>query len=235
MQQISTRVVGVKLSATQHLIRSVLTEFDEDFARQWDAAFAAGKSADESLQLLTVNGAQFPVIRLGWRQVGDWFATLYRRANQQFFADRLPTARLLWNRRFRAVGGRIQPESNLIEMSAAHFEACGVAALGAVLIHEQVHYSLFIDRMKFGHTAEFRRRSALLGLPDIRHEMPLPARLRKPSILHRYRCPCGRQIESLRKFRRPRACAACCMQHSDGRFDKRFQLRLIESIVVRGR
>lgn len=216
---------------THRILRNLLAEISSAAAATWDRAFEGRQVSDEPTKFITVNGARFPVIRLPWQQVGDWFEELYRRSNEQFFQARLPTAKLTWNRRFRNLGGRIQPKQGLIELSSAHYEACGVAALGAVLIHEQIHFSLFVEHLSSGHTPEFKRRSIALGLPNIRHEMPLPRRMQKPVQVHRYACGCGRVIESRRRFRQPRACVACCNQFARGKFDRRFQLRYVGSAM----
>jgi ribosomal protein L37AE/L43A len=43
-----------------------------------------------------------------------------------------------------------------------------------------------------------------------------------------YRCPsCGRDFPRVRRIRRGLACLACCRRHNRGRYDKRFQLRLV--------
>jgi predicted SprT family Zn-dependent metalloprotease len=187
-------------------------------------------SSAKSLQnapTVRVNGIDVPVLRLQWRNVGPFFEQLFDYSNRQHFRGHLPPCKLSWNKRFRRVGGRIDCRARLVELSAAHYESCGCAALGVVLLHEQVHLSLYEEGLAYGHTAEFKRRSLNLGLPDIHHEMPLPDRLRKPRCVHLYQCVCGTVVQSRIKFRKPRACATCCDRYSGGRYDRRFQLRYI--------
>lgn len=179
----------------------------------------------------TVNGIAVPIVRIGWQHVGRFYGELFASANDRLFNGRLPACRLSWNRRFRNLGGRIDCRQNLIELSSAHFEACGAPALGIVLIHEQIHLSLSTDHLSSGHTPEFKRRSLALGLPSIHHAMPLPQRLRRPRRVHVYRCACGKEVQSRVRFRQPRACAACCRRHANGRFDRRFLLEYIGAEV----
>lgn len=174
-----------------------------------------------------VNGLATPIVRVAFSKLGAYFERIYTDANQAFFQNQLPACKIAWNRRFRNLGGRIDCRRRLLELSAAHFEACGAVALGVVLIHEQIHLSLFEQGLPSGHTPLFKARSCAIGLTDIHHAMPLPARLKKPAILHLYQCRCGKVIESPRRFRTPRACTACCNQFNSGRYDVRFALRLI--------
>jgi predicted SprT family Zn-dependent metalloprotease len=99
--------------------------------------------------------------------------------------------------------------------------------MGIVLVHEMIHLALFADRLSFGHTPEFKRRSRALGLPGIYHELPLPNRMVRAKR-YVYGCPCGARVESRVKFRQPRACGRCCRRFARGRFDPRFVLTLCE-------
>src|SRR5690606_1101234 len=105
--------------------------------------------------LVRVNGLAVPVIRLQWRNVSPFFELLFDIANKEHFSNTLPGCQLTWNKRFRRVGGRIDCRRRVVELSAAHFEACGCAALGVVLLHEQVHLSLYEEGLAYGHTPEF--------------------------------------------------------------------------------
>lgn len=193
----------------------------------------AGDWAESSGQV-SVNGIHVPVLRLGWSNVGPFFEELYRQANQELFENgSLPRCRLVWNKRFRNLGGRIDPQNRVLELSAAHYEACGAVALGVVLVHEQIHLALYEQGLPHGHTRAFKSLSGNLGLPSIHHEMPLPERLRPAPKLHWYRCRCGKVISSRIRFHKPRACAECCHRHAKGRYDSRFNLRYIGTFARR--
>lgn len=172
-----------------------------------------------------VNGINVPIVRVPWKVVEEFFDDVCSSANDRFFRHRLPHCRRTWNTRFRRLAGRIDCRSRHIELSSAHFEACGAGALAVVLVHELIHLSLFIDHRPYGHTAEFKARSERIGLPGIYHDLPLPERIERRRRIHLYTCPCGQRIESRVRFRSPRACADCCKRHADGKYDPRFRLQ----------
>lgn len=202
------------------VVRQVLEEVDPDRLPLLDQP-----------PTIVVNGVGVPVVRLRWQAIGDFFSRLFEVANGRLFGGTLPGCQIAWNPRFRNLGGRIDPQRRRLELSSAHFEACGAVALGIVLVHEQIHLALFEEQLPFGHTREFARRSAALGLPNIHHQMPLPERLRRPTPEHLYRCDRGHLVRSRVRFRTPRACAPCCDQHAQGRFDERFPLHYVRTIV----
>lgn len=205
---------------TLMVLAEALRACDRDAAKRFSAALA-----DPGSPRVIANGVSSPIIRLPWRQTSGFFEELFALSNERFFRGRLPACRISWNTRFRNLAGRITCRDRLIELSAPHFEACGPVALGIVLVHEQIHLSLWSQRRPYGHTAEFKWYSRELGLPLIHHQLPLPDRLARPRPVHVYRCRCGQEIESRVRFRSPRACAACCARHAGGRFDARFMLR----------
>lgn len=175
-----------------------------------------------------VNGLTVPVLRLPTDRVQPFLESVWRAGNMQFFSGALPDCPIEWNPRFRRVAGRIGCARRRVELSTAHYETCGPVALAVVLLHEQIHLSLWEDSLPFGHTTEFRRRSILMGMPGIYHELPLPERMARP--LHRYGCLCGWVTTSRVRFRTPRACSACCEKYNRGRYDERFNLRYLGSV-----
>lgn len=207
--------------AALQVIEEVLGSIEPAAAKQFVDSPTPGRPE------IVVNGLRVPVIRVGWSNVEPFFTMLFKVSNQRFFAGALPECRLGWNRRFRNLGGRIDCTRRRVELSAPHYEACGAAAIGVVLLHEMIHLSLFEERRPFGHTPLFKSRSVALGMPRIHHEMPLPDRLKGRRNTHLYACPCGAVIRSRIQFRAPRACAACCRRHAKGRYDARFQLRYV--------
>lgn len=183
---------------------------------------------------VVANGLPLPIVRIEWNQIDDFFDTLFDRANAELFRSSLPPCRRTWNRRFRSVAGRIECRSRTIELSSAHFEACGVAALGAVLIHEMIHLYLFEQRMPYGHNSAFKIMSRSAGLPSVYHELPLPTRLKRQRSWHLYRCSCGIELRSRVRFRTPRACASCCRRFNRSRYDERYRLQYVGRLDTRG-
>jgi predicted SprT family Zn-dependent metalloprotease len=203
---------------TLDVLWNSLGEIDPSAQERW-------LDAHSRLRPVHVNGVDVPIVRIPWSRVDDFFQLAFQQANNALFGGDLPPCRLRWNSRFRGVAGRIECRSRRIELSSAHFEACGVVALGVVLIHEQIHLSLFEHRLPFGHTGEFKRRSREVGLPEIHHALPLPDRIVRRRRLHRWACrTCGRVSTSKIRFRAPRACADCCGRFARGRYDARFNL-----------
>lgn len=206
------------------LLLDAMDRVDPSAGQRWRESSAI-ENADQASRVL-VNGVAVPVVRVARGDTEDFFDVVHELANEQFFDGGLPEYRRIWNRRFRSVAGRIDVRRQVIELSSAHDEACGSVALGIVYLHELIHLDLFVRGRPIGHTGEFKRLSRSLGMPDIRHQLPLPARLGKKR-LHRYACPTGCSLESLVRFRAPRACAACCRAYAGGRYDSRYRLRYL--------
>lgn len=205
---------------TLGLIGDVLGFVDPAAQLRW-------RSDDACAERVAVNGVAAPVVRLPWREVESFFDLLFDEANRRFFRERLPRCRRTWNRRFRRLAGRIDCARRHMELSSAHFEACGAGALAVVVVHEMVHLSLYVDRRPYGHTPEFKSRSYRLGLPGIYHDLPLPERIERSRRVYLYRCRCGAALESRVRFRTPRACAECCRRYGDGRYDERFRFEYV--------
>jgi len=75
------------------------------------------------------------------------------------------------------------------------------------------------------HGAEWQEACDDLGISgEARcHELELPGRQVRRQFV--YDCPaCGDQIERVKRFRGHVACHDCCTQHSNGKYDQRFQL-----------
>jgi predicted SprT family Zn-dependent metalloprotease len=204
------------------LVRSTAVELEPSLADQWDSKLESGET-------VSVNGATTPVLRLPFPKLKPFFREIFNRADRLWFGGSLPECSLSWNSRFRSLGGRIQCQERKIELSSAHFESCGPAALGLVLIHEQIHLWLYERRRSHGHTAEFRGKSLSIGLPNIHHAMPLPGRITDRMVFHLYVCPNGHEHRSRRRKRRTVACLICCRLYNRGRFDERFAFRYVRT------
>jgi hypothetical protein len=83
-----------------------------------------------------------------------------------------------------------------------------------------IHYWLWVRRRPYGHTPEFFEKMRILGTTRYN---PVP-RLRP--FRYVYRClACEGEYPARRKLG-PLACARCCKQHSNGKYDVRFRLEL---------
>lgn len=175
-----------------------------------------------------VNGVSVPVVHLESAKERDVFlADLYTQFNGEFYRSRLPIYAIEWSTRFRNLGGSIHYDRQLVRLSAAHHESCGIVAMGIVLAHELIHLSLHHDNLPSGHTGDFKARSKAIGLPGIYHQMPLPERFTKPKSAHRYLyyCPCCREaiFRSVRLSKKtPPACRKCCNKFNSGQWDQKF-------------
>lgn len=223
----ATQSFGTPCHRPSHPVLVIIDEVLRDLkespvAEDWSYRAGDGK--------VLANGVAVPVRRLSWPKIGPFFEQLYDRSNAALFQRRLPGCRLRWNRRFRSLAGRIQCRERILEISSAHFEACGAVALGVVVVHEQIHLALYESGLPSGHTRQFKHLSGAFGLPKIHHELPLPDRLRRATV-HLYRCVCGRVFESRIRFQKPRACSTCCAAHAGGRYDARFRLQYIGTNV----
>jgi predicted SprT family Zn-dependent metalloprotease len=108
-----------------------------------------------------------------------------------------------------------------IEIASYLLEEPNAAALVAdTLGHEMIHYWLWVRRRPYGHTPEFWQKMELMG---VNRYNTVP---RARPYRYIYVCPGCEGKYPARKRLGVLACARCCKQHGDGRFDARFKLRL---------
>ncbi len=136
------------------------------------SAFSDQQLTDAELGQVSVNGVTVPIVRLPGHDLLPFFEQLFASANASYFANALPSCSINWNKRLRSAGGRVFVHKRAIELSAIHYESAGAAALGIVLVHEQIHQYLFESGQRFGHTPAFRQISLRLGLPELTHVCP---------------------------------------------------------------
>ena len=164
-------------------------------------------------------------------------APLYDALNREFFGGTLPPCQIRWSRRLTRAAGNIRVETRVISLSAPllldafadgqTFTICGVecadseTALREILKHEMIHLWLYQWGLPPGHTAQFRAKARAIGQPKTRHGIALPT----PTNGWIYSCRnCGAQMARRRRASRAAACARCCREHGDGKFDARFVL-----------
>ena len=146
--------------------------------------------------------------------------------NEQSFEGDLPLPEIRWNPRLRTSAGRFIPghEQCVIEVASYLCEELQAERLiRDTLGHEMIHYWLFIRNRPYGHTPEFHRKMEEIGVSRYN---PVP---KHRPFKHCYECRTCSQRIFVRKRLRLAACASCCNEHSGGKFDARFKLRLLAS------
>ena len=162
-------------------------------------------------------------------------AEIFNKINAESFDAFLDPPQLLWNSRLRASAGRFIPGSRkflrarppTIEIASYLLEE--VQALDLIrdtVAHEMIHYWLWVRRRPYGHTPEFYARMRLMGVSRYN---TVPRNRRYKYI---YRClACAKEFPA-RKRLGVLACADCCRQHTEGKFDRRFLLELSTTIAM---
>jgi len=142
------------------------------------------------------------------------------------------TVRVEWNPRMRTAAGHADLQHARVSLNPRLFEH-GEIEIDRTLRHELAHLlaqSRAGRRRILPHGEEWRRACHDLGIGDEPrcHNLPFPINRRAHRYL--YRCPnCRADFQRVRRMHRTVACLACCRRYNRGRFDKRFQLRLIET------
>ncbi|MBS1958008.1 MAG: SprT-like domain-containing protein [Bdellovibrionales bacterium] len=146
--------------------------------------------------------------------------------NRTGFKSALPMPTLRWNSRLSTTAGRFIPDRRepVIEVAEYLLELENAEELVRDTIgHEMIHYWLWMKRRPYGHNAEFYKKMEELGVSRYN---PVP---RHRPFKHCYIClECDQRIW-VRKRLKGAACAACCNQYADGRYDSRYKLKLAET------
>ncbi|MFL6529081.1 MAG: SprT-like domain-containing protein [Chthoniobacterales bacterium] len=135
-----------------------------------------------------------------------------------------------WSGRLRSTAGRADYRRKLISLNPRLCEH-GAPEIERTFLHELAH---LLAHFRAGrrrippHGAQWRKACCDLGIAgEARcHALPFPVRRRQRPYL--YRCPkCSREFPRVQQIRRGLACLACCRRFNHGRYDKRFQLKLV--------
>ncbi|MCM2324669.1 MAG: SprT-like domain-containing protein [Oligoflexia bacterium] len=153
----------------------------------------------------------------------------FEKINLAHFDGFLEVPRLRWNPRLRTSAGRFIPGSRkfprelspIIEVASyLQEEPEATTLIENTIGHEMIHYWLWVRRQPYGHTSEFLEKMRQMGVSRYN---PVP---RRRPYRYIYRCSfCGTEFPARRKLG-PLACARCCKEHSQGRYDVRFKLQL---------
>jgi predicted SprT family Zn-dependent metalloprotease len=159
----------------------------------------------------------------------------FEETNRLHFDGFLEPPILRWNSRLRSSAGRFVPGSRkyfkqlppAIEIASYLLEEENAEALiRDTMAHEMIHYWLWVRKRPYGHTAEFLEKMKQMGVSRYN---PVPKT--RP---YRYIYACGycqREFPARKKLG-VLACANCCKNHSQGKFDARFKLVLARSLTV---
>jgi len=128
--------------------------------------------------------------------------------------------------------GKRSPRMKVIALSRHYCCQGGWDVMGDVVRHEIAHAIEFETTGRSSHGAGWKRLAAELGADPTRcFDGPLlpPAPSRYVGV-----CPsCGHEQSFYRRIKRSYACVACCREHSGGRYDERFRLKIIERVTGR--
>jgi predicted SprT family Zn-dependent metalloprotease len=135
-----------------------------------------------------------------------------------------------WDRRLRSAAGRAIYREGRVSLNPRLCEH-GDDEIDRTLRHELAH---LLAQFRAGrrriqpHGREWREACRDLGIADETrcHALPFPIHRRERRLL--YKCSsCGRDFPRVRRLKRKSACLACCRAHNRGKYDRRFELRLV--------
>jgi predicted SprT family Zn-dependent metalloprotease len=154
---------------------------------------------------------------------------LFEELNRIHFDGFLDPPRLQWNSRLRSCAGRFIPGSRKfwesapprIEIAAYLLEEKdALTFITDTMAHEMIHYWLWVRRKPYGHTFEFISKMKEMGVSRYN---PVP---RSRPFKYVYACNFCQKAFPARKKLGTLACAKCCQEFSQGRYDVRFKLIL---------
>ena len=154
---------------------------------------------------------------------------IFEEWNHSHFGGELPPPVLRWNSRLRSSAGRFIPgrrllsggwRESVIEIATyLRDEAEALHHIRDTMGHEMIHYHLYLVGLPYGHGPEFRVMMRRLGVSRYNKN---PKRQPEKYL---YSCgTCGEEFRARRKWRKPRACKRCCVEHNGGRYSEKFRL-----------
>ncbi len=151
--------------------------------------------------------------------------TLFFKINRLHFDSFLEAPFLRFNPRLRTQLGRFLPgRSPQIEIASTLLtEEHSAALIYDTLLHEIIHYWLWIHQRPYGHTPEFYQKMKETGAKRY-HSL-----LRTQSQRYQYQCPmCYRSFFAPTPIK-DLACATCCHKYTGGHYHQQFQLIKMKS------
>jgi SprT protein len=154
-------------------------------------------------------------------------ADLLRRLGCRLLSERVQVE---WNSRLRTCAGRADTRRWLISLNPRLTDH-GTEEIERTVLHELAHLLAQFRagrRRLLPHGVEWQKACDDLGIPGEARCHNLPFKIQRLPPRYHYRCPhCARNFPRVRKLRRKIACLACCRQYANGKFDRRYQLRLV--------
>lgn len=167
-------------------------------------------------------------------QSNDSLSQIFVELNFAHFDGFLEIPILKWNSRLRSSAGRFIPGSRKyfkhfppqIEIASYLItEGNAYELIKDTMGHEMIHYWLWVRKRPYGHTGEFLEKMRKMGVSRYN---PVP---KTRAFKYVYRCTaCLKEFFAKRKLG-PLACAQCCKQHSQGKYDARFKLYLDRELI----
>ncbi len=157
---------------------------------------------------------------------------IFHDLNKCHFDGVLPLPRLSWNTRLSTTAGRFSPRG-WPKLRAARSEALievagylrdlsdGDMHIRDTILHEMIHYWLWIRRRSYGHTSEFYAKMHATGA---KRWNPVP-RQRPPRYIYACRS-CDTEVPARRRQSADIACYRCCKRYNSGHFHPKFRLYL---------
>jgi predicted SprT family Zn-dependent metalloprotease len=155
---------------------------------------------------------------------------IFDELNRKHFDGFLDFVPLALNSRLRSSAGRFIPGSRKwfieyppkIEIASYLLKEPNAEELVRdTLGHEMIHFWLWLRRRPYGHTDEFYAKMKQMGVSRYN---PVP---RTRPFKWIYRCGhCQEKFRVRRRLSKALACAKCCKEFSQGRYDARFALIL---------
>jgi predicted SprT family Zn-dependent metalloprotease len=137
---------------------------------------------------------------------------------------------VIWSARLRTAAGRADYAGKLITLNP-RLLGHGPEEVDRTFRHELAHllaHARAGRRRIQPHGAEWRQACEDLGIRGEARCHSLPFLVQRRARPFLYRCPnCARDFPRSRRVRRGLACLACCRRYNQGRYDRRFQLRLV--------
>lgn len=139
-----------------------------------------------------------------------------------------------WNSRLRTCAGHADYGKKLISLNP-RLRDHGFCEIDRTLRHELAHLLAQFRaarRRILPHGPEWRAACRDLGIGDEGrcHGLPFPVSTRARRFI--YKCPnCFLDFPRVRRIKRATACLACCRAYNHGKFQAKFRLQLLESIV----
>jgi predicted SprT family Zn-dependent metalloprotease len=160
---------------------------------------------------------------------------LFSENNRIHFDGFLDEPILIWNPRLRKCAGRFIPGSRKFpEAFPAKIEVASYllklkdasSQIDDTLAHEMIHYWLWVRCRPYGHTPEFLFKMKAMGVSRYNSVS------RRRPFKYSYQCVNCRKDFPARKQLGDLACSDCCQQFSNGKYDPKFKLILVNCVGV---